>query len=261
MTDSLADRIGALRPGLDRLDDVQPPSDVESGLAVSIEVMRRQLDAGKKTVGWKVGFSAGESRAVFPDGFRPFGVTFADRLHRSGESIDLSAFVDCRIENEIALILDAPLRGSNVTVDRAREAVGDVAAAFEICDLRAPLLLPLLAADNLTNWGIVVGDMRPTRGFDAEQIMTTMLEDGVERARGVAKGYLDDPFESLCRLCAGLDRYGVGLEPGHVVVTGAFAACEVQRAGTWRAEFSGIGAVEIRFTDRRSRLGPDAVSQ
>lgn len=248
MTESLADRILELRPGRDRLDDVTVPADVGAGLAISVEVMRRRLAAGDAVAGWKVGFSAGESRALFPDGFRPFGVTYADRLLHSGDSIDLGGFVDCRIENEIALVLAAPLRGGDVTVDRAREAVGSVAAAFEICEVRAPLVLPLLAADNVMNWGIVVGESRPVADFDAATTTATMWEDDHHRARGAAEGYLDDPFESLCRLCAALDPYGVGLEAGHVVVTGAFAACEVRRPATWRAELSGIGAVEVQFT-------------
>jgi 2-keto-4-pentenoate hydratase len=105
--------------------------------------------------------------------------------------------------------------------------------------------MPLLAADNMTNWGIVVGDTRAAEGFDARPTVATIAEDGEERGRGTAEGYLDDPFESLCRLCAALDRHGLGLEAGHVVVTGAFAACEAREPATWRAEFSGIGAVEV----------------
>jgi 2-keto-4-pentenoate hydratase len=249
MTDRqpLTDRILQLRPGLDRLDDVEPSPDVDAGLAVSAEVIRHRLASGSTIAGWKVGFSAGASRAMFPDGFRPFGVTWSDRLYRSGASIDLGQFVDCRIENEIALVLDAPLSGPDVTIDGARAAVGAVAAAFEICEVRAPLNVPLLAADNMTNWGIVVGDTRPASGFDAMPTMATIWENGEERGRGAADGYLDDPFESLYRLCAALDRHGFGLEPGHVVVTGAFAACEARQPATWRAEFSGIGAVEVHL--------------
>jgi 2-keto-4-pentenoate hydratase len=59
---------------------------------------------------------------------------------------------------------------------------------------------------------------------------------------------MDDPFLSLSRLCALLHQYGRGLEPGQRVITGSFCNETVKGPGGWRAVFSGIGEVAVRFS-------------
>ncbi|MGE3619434.1 MAG: 2-keto-4-pentenoate hydratase [Acidimicrobiia bacterium] len=244
----LADRVFALQRGGEvSLTEDDAPADVPAGLAVSAGVLARWQAAGSTVGGWKVGFSAGAGRDLFADGFRPFGFVPAERVLRSGDEIELAGLVDCRLENEIALVLGSPLSGPDVTAEQARAAVRGVAAAFEVCDVRVPLSLPLMAADNMGNWGIVVGEERSPEGVDLGAVSATIAQDGQERGRGSAEGYLDDPYLSLARICATLDRYGLGLEAGQAVVTGAFAALEVTAPGTWRAEVEGVGSVEVRF--------------
>jgi 2-keto-4-pentenoate hydratase len=59
---------------------------------------------------------------------------------------------------------------------------------------------------------------------------------------------MDDPYLSLSRLCRLLHKYGLGLEPGQPVITGAFCHHAVRQPGTYRAVFSGIDTVSVQFT-------------
>ncbi len=59
---------------------------------------------------------------------------------------------------------------------------------------------------------------------------------------------MDDPYLSLSRLCRLLHQYGVGLEPGQPVITGSFCHHPVTQSGRYRAVFSAIGEVSLRFT-------------
>jgi 2-keto-4-pentenoate hydratase len=47
-------------------------------------------------------------------------------------------------------------------------------------------------------------------------------------------------------LAAELDRYGLGLEPGQRVITGALGRFDVAPGEQWRASFDGVGDVAIR---------------
>jgi 2-keto-4-pentenoate hydratase len=58
---------------------------------------------------------------------------------------------------------------------------------------------------------------------------------------------MDDPYLSLARLCRLLHKYGRGLEPGQPVITGSFCHHPVPQPGSYRAVFSDIGEVSVKF--------------
>jgi 2-keto-4-pentenoate hydratase len=47
---------------------------------------------------------------------------------------------------------------------------------------------------------------------------------------------------------SGLAAHGRALEPGHKVITGAFARFDAAAGQRWRAVYDGIGEVEVTFT-------------
>jgi 2-keto-4-pentenoate hydratase len=154
----------------------------------------------------------------------------------------------CRIEPELCVIMKSPLKGSNVTVAEARRAVGAIAPAFEINDIRTRTEWgrPLLLADGLAQWGIVVGPHVPVRD-GLENTTVKFFADDKLLASETPGDQMDDPFLSLARMCSVLDRFGLGLEPGQPVITGAFCRSPVSGSGTFRAEFGEIGDVSITF--------------
>jgi 2-keto-4-pentenoate hydratase/2-oxopent-4-enoate/cis-2-oxohex-4-enoate hydratase len=59
---------------------------------------------------------------------------------------------------------------------------------------------------------------------------------------------IDDHYRSLTVLANTLGQYGVALEAGQRVITGSYSKHDVAPGESWRAEFAGIGAVELKFT-------------
>ena len=59
--------------------------------------------------------------------------------------------------------------------------------------------------------------------------------------------YAEFPHFSEIRLCRLLHAYGRGLEPGQPVITGSFCHHAITQPGSYRASFSGIGEVSVRF--------------
>jgi 2-keto-4-pentenoate hydratase len=124
-----------------------------------------------------------------------------------------------------------------------------VAPAFELNEARLPPAAghPAILADGLSNWGIVVGREVPVRP-DLTSTTVELWHDGELAGARTPGNSMDDPFLSLSRLCALLYQYGRGLQPGQRVITGSFCSETITGPGRWRAVFSGIGEVAVRFS-------------
>jgi 2-keto-4-pentenoate hydratase len=102
--------------------------------------------------------------------------------------------------------------------------------------------------DCLTQWGIVAGSgVALSPELELGSVRCRLSRDGEQVYEGTSKDELDDHVESLRRLVVALAGQGRALEPGQRVITGAFARFDAAAGQRWRAEYSGIGAVEVRF--------------
>ncbi|WP_248962010.1 2-keto-4-pentenoate hydratase [Sphaerisporangium perillae] len=222
---------------------------LRKGLGLQLGVLDRFLASGERLGGWKVGHTSGSRRGMMGSDFRPFGYILDGRIMRSGDALPHDRITSCFIEPELCLVLGAPLWGEDVDPVTARDAVRAVVPAFELNESRLPPGAghPAILADGLSNWGIVVGTEAPVRS-NLTDITVELWRDGELVTTRTPGDSMDDPFLSLSRLCALLHRYGRGLEPGQRVITGSFCNETVQGPGSWRAVFSGIGEVAVRFS-------------
>lgn len=223
--------------------------DLHEALGLQLTVLDRLVAAGDRLAGWKVGLTSGPRRDVMGRDFRPFGYLLESRLLRSGDTLGHHQITSGYLEPELCLVLGAPLRGDDIDPDAARAAVRAIAPAFELNErrLRPGVDDATTIADGLGNWGIVVGAEAPVQSGLTETTVELWLDDVLVGAKTPGES-MDDPFLSLSRLCVLLHRHGRGLEVGQRVITGSFCNRTVQGPGTWRALFSGVGEVRVRFT-------------
>jgi 2-keto-4-pentenoate hydratase len=237
-----------------RRDGTEPASganvviDQDDALRVQLGVLDRFVKAGDALGGWKAALSSGTSRDMMGKDFRPFGYVLRSKVFQSGDRVSLGAMHQCRIEPELCVIMKSPLRGGSVNAAEARRSVGAIAPAFEINDIRTRTEWgrPLLLADGLAQWGIVIGPPVPVRD-GLENTTVKFFVDDKLLVTETPGDQMDDPFLSLARMCSVLDRFGLGLEAGQPIITGAFCRAPVDRPGTFRAEFSSVGDVSIKF--------------
>lgn len=224
--------------------------DFEAGQRLQLALLERWLDQGSHLGGWKIGMTSGANRNGMGDGIRPFGFVLAERIIPSGHTLPLAELHRGQVENELCFLLGKSLGGD---ADRAAavNAVEAVLPAFEINQKRLPggAGPGLRVADNLSNWGIVIGD--PAQPRDDYAAQTVSLYDTTEDPSGLlvesvdAAGHIDDHYESLATLARTLHAYGHTLAAGQYVITGAFGKTPFA-AGTWRGDFTcGVGSVEI----------------
>lgn len=224
---------------------------IDDAEAIQLEVLDRWCNRGEPLGGWKLGMTSGSSRDAFGADVRPFGHILRNRIIDSDDELKFSVIRNCGVENELCFVMQDDLRGPKVTAARARAAVRGVAPAFEVNETRivGESDGPTRVADNLSQWGIVVGRLiiPLPENFDWDDLEVVLRHDGVEVERVCARGHIDDHFESIARLVRELDKFDRGLKAGQHVITGSFTRQSVSGPGRWDADFGALGSVAIRF--------------
>ena len=209
------------------------------------ELLCRWLDAGESIGGWKIGMTSGASRNALGDGLRPFGYVLKSRIHPSGDTLPLDQLHRGQIENELAFLIGEEM-GAGTTREDAQKGVAGVLPAFEVNQKRLPsdVSAGVRVADDLSNWGMVVGNSVDPHDQLTELAVTTSNTSGVIE-RVASPGHIDDHYASLATLAQRLALYGYVLQPGQYVITGAYGKTPFA-PGVYSGTFDqGIGSVEI----------------
>ena len=224
---------------------------LEEALSVQLRLLDREMAVGRELSGWKVGLTSRRARAALGADARPFGYILADRVTASGESIGAAAIGRPSIECELCFTVGRRMEGTEVARDDVVAAISHVSAGFEINQRRpgsARPDLPAMATDCMNNWGIVLGSgVEVAAVGDVNAIQCRMERNGEVVYEGVSRDELDDHFDSLRALVAGLARHGRALLPGQRVITGAYVRFDALAGQRWSATYGGIGTVEVEF--------------
>lgn len=239
------------RVAIDPFTDADPDLTMADGYAVQAELTRLLLADGDRIVGYKVGLTSKPMQTMIGVDQPDYGPVLGSTVYRDGGAVAVGGFIQPRIEAEIVFVLGAPLRGPGVIVTDAHRAVAGVAAAMEIVDSRFAdwrIRLADTVADLASNGAVAVsGHLVPLEGFDVRLVGMTLTRNGELVDTGAGAAALGDPLAVVAWLANTLGAVGVGLEPGHLVMTGALHAAVPMRAGdVFRAEFDRLGPVTVR---------------
>ena len=178
------------------------------------------------------------------------GNIFSSRVHTSPASIKKADYVNVRIECELAVRLgrDLPKQAQPYTRESARDAVGEIMAAFELiedrhADYKSSKALSLIA-DNAWNGGIVIGaPTAPPAGSDLNGIRGVLARDGKEELVGKT----DDPMGALVWVANLAVSRGRPMTRGMVVITGSLIVT-VDVAPGERLDFAIDGVGDVSMT-------------
>ena len=225
---------------------------IDEGERAQLAVLSRWVGEGRSRAGWKVGLTSGAVRDSFGPGVRPFGFLLRERVFESGATIDLGQMSRPGVETELCFRVGRRLAGG-VDADEVARSLSWVAPAFELNERRidGPQDPGIRVADNLTQWGIVVGppvSPLPDRSV-FEKTVSTLSRDGQVLESVAADGHIDDHYLSIARLAAELAKFGLAVEEGDLVITGSFAKHrDGIPPGEYTGAFEGIGEVRATFT-------------
>src|SRR5690606_2829778 len=102
---------------------------------------------------------------------------------------------------------------------------------------------------NASSAGFVLGRERVAPGdIDVTAIDAVLTRNGAVVAEGCSDAVLGDPLLAVAWLARKVATFGVRLRAGDVVLPGSCTrAIDVRPGDTVRAQFTGLGAVGLRF--------------
>jgi 2-keto-4-pentenoate hydratase len=212
-------------------------------LARGEQIAGRKIGLTSKAIQEQLGVSEPDYGALWRSGFYP---------SREGRAeIPAAEFLQPRVEGEIAFLIGRPLRGPGV-------GPAEVLAATEACALGVEIVASRIAdwrikladtiADNASYGGHTLGawDKR-MREADLAALAMQIRHNGALAAEGAGAAALGHPAASTAWLVNKLAEFGVGLEPGDVVISGGITRMLPVKAGD-RFEFSLTGQPALTVT-------------
>jgi 2-keto-4-pentenoate hydratase len=248
----LSDAYASKKP-IEPLIELYPDITVTDSYEIQRSQIRRRVDAGARIRGHKVGLTSAAMRRQLGVDQPDFGVLLDDMFCAENTAIDVTRFIQPRIEPEVAFVLAKTLRGPGVTVADAATAVDFVLPAFEIIDSRITdwkISFLDTVADNASCGALVLGS-NPVKLSATDLRLSGCLlhHNGRVVGSGAGGAVLGSPLNSLAWLANTLGPLGVALEAGHVVLPGSItASISVSAGDTVSAVFAGIGTVTAAFT-------------
>ena len=241
---------------------IDPPSQsaalsIADAYAVQTLQIENRVAAGARVRGHKVGLTSRAMQRMFAVDKPDFGHLLDVMFLPPGERIEMSRFLQVRVEPEIAFVLGRDLRGPGVTIADALRSVDFAVAALELIDSRIrdwQITLPDTIADNASSGAVVLGS-HPVllHQVDLRLVGCNLYRGGSLVATGAGGAVLGDPIAALVWLANTLGSRGVTLEAGEVVLPGSCTpAIPVSGGDTVRADFAGFGPVSVAFDEERA---------
>jgi 2-keto-4-pentenoate hydratase len=224
---------------------------LDDAYRIQLALIDRRAAGGERQIGWKVGLTAKPIQEQFGFHEPVFGCILEAKP--SGHVFGPAELICPGFETELCVRLGHGLDG-NVTAQEVRAAVDVIYPSLEIVETRGDFVrqMPLALADNAQQRSVILGaPARLTAEMALDRVAARVQLNGQEVAAGTGAAVLGDPLNSIIWLAAKLGRYGRSLRPGDIVMTGSFVRQFPLSPGDLAAaEFSGIGGVEVRISER-----------
>jgi 2-keto-4-pentenoate hydratase len=251
LADELREAYKTRRP-VAPLTDRFPELTIADAYAIQQAQIHRWKADGRVVKGRKVGLTSAVMQRQMGVQQPDFGVLHDKMFYPESQSITPTAFVQPRVEAEIALVLKRDITGPGVTVAEAAAAVDFVLPALEIIDSRIAdwrISIADTIADNASSGGVVLGahPIRPG-DLDLRLLGCNLYRNGELAATGASGAALGSPLVSLTWLANTLGRHGDAVYAGDVVLPGSVTVAQPVEAGdVWTAQFAELGSVTAIF--------------
>ncbi|MCX6459417.1 MAG: fumarylacetoacetate hydrolase family protein [Actinobacteria bacterium] len=226
--------------------------DITSAEAYDVqeEVVTARVDRGHVIVGAKLGLTSKAKQVQMKVDTPLYGWLTSDMQIDTGEPLVCSAFIQPRVEPEVAFMLNRDLAGPHITAAHVLAATEAVFPAIDVLDSRFAgykFTHTDVVADNCSSAGFTLGGAAiDPSGIDLRLVGMTLEKNGqlMYTASGAAvHGHPAAAVAWLVRQLAARDR---GLSAGHIVLSGGMTeAVTVAPGDTIVARFDRLGTIEL----------------
>ena len=193
--------------------DADPDLGMADGYAVQQELVKLLLAEGDRIVGYKVGLTSKPMQKMIGVDQPDYGPVLGSTVYADGDAVPVSAFIQPRIEAEIAFVLGSGLAGPGVSVLDARRAIAGMVAAVEIVDSRFAdwrIKLADTVADLASNRAVAVSRAYgPAAGLE---LVDALREDDVLRGYHLLPSVRGDLLERLGRAAEASEAFARAAE-------------------------------------------------
>ncbi len=225
---------------------------VPRAYAVQMVNIERQLKAGRRIVGRKIGLTSPAVQKQLGVDQPDFGTLLDDMAVVDGQPIDTARLLQPKVEAEIALVLQRDLTRERHTVGDLIDATAYALAAIEVVASRIAgwnIRLVDTVADNASSGMFVLGTQPVALGrldLAGARMRMTLGEEPVSEGTGAA--CLGNPLNAARWLADTMMRNGTPLRAGDVLLTGALGPMVAVRGGqTYTAHIEGFAPVRAAF--------------
>jgi 2-oxo-hept-3-ene-1,7-dioate hydratase len=234
-----------------QLSKTWPEITIDDAYAVQNLVVKHKTGAGAKVVGHKIGLTSKAMQQSSQIDEPDYGHLFDYMVLNDGAKVQHSKYCVPRVELELAFVLGKQLKGPGIGLLDVLRATEYIVPAIEIIDARVqnPRKIFDTVADNAAAAGIVLGG-RPVgpREVDLRWVGGIMYRNSEIEETGVAAGVLGHPAMGIAWLANKVGRFGVTLEPGHLMLSGSFIRpVWANKGDTLHADFGPLGSVSVQF--------------
>ncbi|MDG4830574.1 fumarylacetoacetate hydrolase family protein [Solwaraspora sp. WMMD1047] len=224
-------------------------TDLDAAYAVQSALIDDRVAAGARIVGRKIGLTSPAVQRQFGVYQPDFGTLLDDMVHSHAQPVPLPAFLQPRVEAEVAFVLGTDITVEQPSVADVLRATDFVLAAIEIVDSRIrdwDIRITDTVADNASSGAVVLGTTPyPLAGLDLAEIGMVLEVDGEPASTGAGSACLGSPVTAVVWLARELSRRGTPLRAGEIVLSGALGPMvPVTAPGRYRAHLAGLGSVE-----------------
>ena len=236
---------------IEQLSSRFPEMTIADAYTIQLHNMERFLKEGRNIVGKKIGLTSYAMQKSLGVDQPDFGILYDDMDVTQARVIYTNRVLQPRVEGELAFVLKKTLTGT-VTADEVLEATDYIVPAIEVVASRIrdwKLTIVDTIADNASSGMYLLSDNRIDPKLVAyNEIELTLIKNGQKVNSGFASAVMGNPANAVAWLSACLSEFGVSLNAGDVILSGALSAAVPASAGDrFVCDFGLFGRVSVCF--------------
>ena len=235
-----------------KITDDYPDMDWEDAYDIQWEIRRRKQARGNRIIGLKMGLTSYAKMQQMGVEV-PVYAFLADYFSiPDGGTVKTSELIHPKVEAEIAIITNKPLRGPGCTVADVLAATEAVLPAVEVIDSRYrdfKFDLKSVVADNASSARFVTGgNIKRANEVDMKTLGVVMEINGQVVATGAGAAVLGHPAASVAMLANMLAKRGEEIPAGTFIMTGGITAAMTVKAGdSVCVRYQDLGSISMLF--------------
>ena len=183
-----------------------------------------------------------------------YGVILNTMVHDEQTPVFVNRYIQPKVEFELAFYFHKTVQGT-VTIEDVIDAIDYVVPAIEIIDSRIAdwqIRFEDTVADNGSSAGVILGKTK-TKLADIADITAVPMQafkNDVLFDEATSAAVLGNPLEAVVWLANAIREYGMTIQAGTFVLSGALSKAVPFEAGdVFEANFGGLGQVSVAFAE------------